>query len=249
MKYTVEVCTYTIEDIKAAKEAGAERVEICADPDAGGTTPSYGLIEYVVDVVGIDAAVMIRPRGGDFVYSPEELEIMERDILRSAQAGAKAVVFGVLTNSGHLDLVAMKHLIAVAKEHGLEVTCHRAFDVSPDPHRFVQELVDLGVDRLLTSGQKPRAIEGLELLGELQKAVGGKLSIMPAVEITSENVEKLLDLGVTEVHTRNVETVTSAMERGANIVMGHDDYDETTRVRIDLAETRRIVEIVKRREG
>lgn len=249
MKYTVEVCTFTIEDVIAAKKAGAHRVELCADPDAGGTTPSYGLIDYVVEVVGIDAAVMIRPRGGDFVYSSEELDIMERDIRMAARAGAKAVVFGVLTNSGHLDLKAMGRLIAVAKEHGLEVTCHRAFDVTPDPHRFVEELVKLGVDRLLTSGQKPRAVEGLELLAGIQKAVGSKLSIMPAVEITSENVEQLLDLGVREVHTRNVEIVTSSMERGANIVMGNDDYDETTRIRIDLEETRRIVEAVKRREN
>lgn len=249
MKYTVEVCTYTIEDVLAAKEAGADRVELCADPDAGGTTPSYGLIEHVVEAVGIDVAVMIRPRGGDFVYSPEELLIMERDIRMAAQAGAKCVVFGVLTNSGHLDLHAMGHLVSAAKEHQLQVTCHRAFDVTSNPHRFVQELVDLGVNRLLTSGQKPRAIEGLALLAELQNTVGDKLSIMPGVEISSDNLEQILELGVKEIHIRNVEKVTSSMRRGANLVMGADDYDESTRVRIDLAETAKIVEAVKQRES
>lgn len=249
MKYTVEVCTYTIEDVLAAQEAGADRVELCSDPDAGGTTPSFGLIEHVVETLGIDVAVMIRPRGGDFVYSPEELLIMERDIRMAAQAGAKCVVFGVLTDSGHLDVHAMGRLVTVAKEHQLQVTCHRAFDVASNPHRFAQQLVDLGVDRLLTSGQKPRAIEGLALLADLQKTVGEELSIMPGVEISSDNLEQILKLDVKEIHVRNVEKVTSSMQRGANFVMGADDYDETTRVRIDLAETTKIVEAVKQKEN
>lgn len=247
MKYIVEVCAYTIEDVLAARDAGAHRVELCADPDAGGTTPSYGLIEHVVETVGIDVAVMIRPRGGDFVYSSEELLIMERDIRMAAQAGAKCVVFGILTDSGHLDVQAMGRLVSVAKENGLQVTCHRAFDVARDPHRFVQELVELGVDRLLTSGQKPRAVEGLDLLAELQNAVGEKLSIMPAVEINISNLEKILSVGVKEVHTRNVERVTSSMHRGADLMMGAADYDETSRVRIDVAETKKIVEAIRKK--
>lgn len=247
MNRVVEVCTYTIEDILIAKEAGAQRVEICADPHAGGTTPSYGLVQYVVDVIQLDAAVMIRPRGGDFVYSPEELDIMERDIRWAARAGAKCVVFGVLTESGRLDRAAMGRLVGAAKEWGLEVTCHRAFDVAREPLQFARELVELGVDRLLTSGQKARAVDGLELLAALQREVGSQLSIMPGVAITSANVDRILDLGVRELHLRNEEKVFSSMHRSTDLVMGVEGYEETARVRIDLTETRRIVEAVRRR--
>lgn len=243
--YVVEVCCYTIEDVLAAYRGGASRVEICADPAAGGATPSIGLVEYIVENVPVDTAVMIRPRGGDFVYSQEEIAIMQRDIVRAAQAGAKTVVFGVLTEEGLLDKSAMNKLVDTAKEHSLEVTCHRAFDVAREPMQFLDDLIELGVDRLLSSGQKRTVVEGLELLTQLKERAEDRIIIMPCGKLNSSNVREVLKKGFTEVHTRPVETVTSAMKRSAELTMGSDDYDETSRVRISETGVAQVVQIVK----
>lgn len=249
MPYVVEVCCYTIGDVLAAHRGGAQRVEICADPAAGGATPSIGLVEYIVENVPVDAAVMIRPRGGDFVYSHEELAIMQRDIVRAAQAGAKCVVFGVLTEDGLLDKSAMKKLVDTAKEHSLEVTCHRAFDVAREPMQFLDGLIELGVDRLLSSGQKRTVVEGLELLTQLKERAADQITIMPCGKLNSSNVREALTRGFTEVHTRPVETVTSSMKRSANLTMGSDDYDETSRIRISQEGVAQVVQIVKEFAG
>lgn len=246
MQYAVEVCCYTIEDILEAHRGGATRVEICADSAAGGATPSYGLISYVAENIPIDVAVMIRPRGGDFVYSPEEVDIMKKDIEMAAKAGAKCVVFGVLTKEGHLDVSTMQELVRVAKDHSLEVTCHRAFDVAKEPLAFIDGLIDLGVDRLLTSGQKRIVVEGLELLAELKEHAGDKITIMPCGKLNSTNVDRVLAHGFTEVHTRPLETVSSQMERSSNLTMGSDDYDETSRVRINRADVAATVSAVQK---
>lgn len=245
MKRLVEVCCYTTEDVLIAYEAGAERVELCADAAAGGTTPSLGLIEWVVQHVPVDVSVMIRPRGGDFTYSQAELDIMKRDIRVAAEAGAAGVVFGVLTEDGFLDVDAMAELVALAKEHSLQVTCHRAFDRAQDPLGFAKGLVKLGINRLLTSGQKPVVTEGLSLLRELIEEVGDRLTIMPCGKISSETVEQVLEIGVSEVHIRRVETVRGPMRYKTNLNMGGQDFHENVRVRVDKTETAKIVQAVK----
>ncbi|HHY09684.1 MAG TPA: copper homeostasis protein CutC, partial [Firmicutes bacterium] len=224
---------------------GADRVEVCADQSAGGTTPSIGLLAEIVETIPIEVMAMIRPRGGDFAYSRAELAVMRRDIIKAAEVGVEGVVFGVLTEEGYLDLEAMRELIAVAKEHSLEVTCHRAFDVAFQPLKFARDLVKLGVDRLLTSGQKPTALEGLDLIKELQKAVGQDLIIMPGVNITSSNVEKILAAGVSELHVYNTEVVESKVKRSTDLTMGAPDYEETKRIRIDEQAIARLVQAVK----
>ncbi|MGI6642296.1 MAG: copper homeostasis protein CutC [Limnochordia bacterium] len=245
MKRVVEVCCYTVEDVLLAYEAGAGRVELCADSAAGGTTPSLGLVEYVVQNVPIEVSVMIRPRGGDFAYSQAELDIMERDINRAAEAGAQCVVFGILTEDGFADVDTMARLTLAAQRLGLNVTCHRAFDLAQDPLGFARTLARLGVNRLLTSGQKPHVTEGLPLLRQLVEEVGDDLSIMPCGKISSSLVEQVLQLGVSEIHCRRVETVKFPMLYTPALTMGDPNYNENLRVRIDKVETARIVELVR----
>ncbi len=225
-------------------KAGAKRAEICADPHAGGTTPSYGLIEQIIETVPIDIAVMIRPRGGDFVYGPEELGIMKRDIVMAARLGVKCVVFGVLHKNGHLNVEAMQRLVDTAKSNDLETTCHRAFDVAHDPLGFASDLVKLGVDRLLTSGQEATAIEGLGLIRKLQAEFGSDLIIMPGVDINAANVGIILESGVAEVHVRNTSSTRSRMVRSSDLKMGVPTYDEHMLSVVSETKTAKIVSVV-----
>ena len=246
MPYTVEVCCYTMEDVQRAQRAGATRVELCADRAAGGTTPSYGLMERVIQTVPIDVAVMIRPRGGDAIYSKDEIAIMQRDIEVAGQLGADAVVFGILDEAAFLDVPAMRGLITIAKEHGLEVTCHRAFDRARDPHRFLQELIKLGVNRLLTSGQKPNGVQGIPLLRELVEIAGDELSIMPGGGIRGSNFRPLLELDIKEIHTGSVESLKSTVEPyQTDVFMGRPDHDDNVRLVINEADVATIVQAMK----
>lgn len=227
MSVLVEVVCYNIEDVYRARQGGAKRVELCASPGAGGTTPNYGLIKQSVALADLDVMVMIRPRGGDFLYSTEELIQMEEDIKIVAQLGAQGVVFGVLTELGFIDKVAMFRLVKLAKELGLEVTCHRAFDVAQDPHGFLQVLLDLGVDRLLTSGQQKTAIEGLPLLQELRTKAANQLIIMPGGGVRPNNVVKLIEAGFKEIHTGSNTKVPSKMKDNlSQVKMGSNDAQE-----------------------
>ena len=216
MSVLVEVVCYNIEDVFRARQGGAQRVELCADPGAGGTTPNYGFIKQSVALGDIDVMVMIRPRGGDFLYNNEEIIQMEEDIRISAQLGARGVVFGVLDESGFIDTMAMSRLVQLTQSLRLEVTCHRAFDVARDPHQFLDVLVDLGVDRLLTSGQQKTAVGGIPLLKELIAQADGKISIMPGGGVRPDNVGKLLKLDITEIHTGTNTKVASRMKPGTS---------------------------------
>lgn len=211
MTRLVEVVCYSIEDVYRAKAGGAKRVELCADPGAGGTTPNYGLIKQSVSLEGIDVMVMIRPRGGDFLYSVAELRVMHDDLKITAELGARGVVFGVLDKTGFVDLQAMSSLVHLAKNLNLEVTCHRAFDVAREPHEFLNVLIDLGVDRLLTSGQSKTALEGLPMLHKLIAQAQGRLIIMPGGGVRPTNISNLLQLDTSEFHTGSSIKVPSQM--------------------------------------
>lgn len=241
----VEVVCYTIEDVYRAREGGAHCVELCADPGAGGTTPNYGLIKQSVLLGDIDVMVMIRPRGGDFLYTSEELAEMEDDIRVTAELGARGVVFGILDDTGFIDTFAMSCLVQLAKSLGLEVTCHRAFDVARDPHEFLDVLLELGVDRLLTSGQQKTAVEGIPLLQELIKRSEGRISIMPGGGVRPHNVQELLKLNIKEVHTGSSVKVPSKMKPSSSQVkMGDADVQEYHTF-VDVDAIRAIVDAVK----
>jgi copper homeostasis protein len=185
-----EVCLDSAESAVAAAEGGADRVELCDNLMEGGTTPSAGMIAVTRAAIDIGLAVMIRPRGGDFLCSRLELDAMERDIDVAKERGADAVVFGVLRPDGVVDAEVTAALTERARP--MEVTFHRAFDMTRDPNEALEALIGLGVDRVLTSGQENSALEGLDLLTDLVKAAGDRITVMPGVGITPRNVSRIL---------------------------------------------------------
>lgn len=198
-KTQIEVCIDSIESAIASQKGGAQRVELCDNLFEGGTTPSAGCIQVVRKNIDIELFVMIRPRGGDFLYSDLELEIMKQDIEFAKASGADGVVFGLLNPDGTIDKKRTAELIQLARPLG--VTFHRAFDMTPDPIQALDDLLDLGVDRLLTSGQEATAFEGADLIGELVKKAGDKMSIMVGGGISEKNISKIKNItGCREFH-------------------------------------------------
>ncbi|HET9054639.1 MAG TPA: copper homeostasis protein CutC, partial [Cyclobacteriaceae bacterium] len=172
---------------------------LCDNPGEGGTTPSLGMIDVVRQQVSMDVYAMIRPRGGDFLYSGYEFEAMKRDLVQCRKAGIQGVVFGVLQADGTLDKKRCKELIDLARP--LNVTCHRAFDMTRDPFEALEHCIDAGFDRILTSGQQAHAITGAPLIAELVKRAHGRIAIMAGSGINPENVSALVkQTNVNEIH-------------------------------------------------
>ncbi len=195
----LEICIDSIESAMAAKAGGAHRLEICSALALGGTTPSYGLVQQCVDLGGIETAMMIRPRDGDFCYDDDELSVIQADIEIAKQLNADGIVFGALSPNHEIDIRTCQLVIEWARP--MEVTFHRAFDVTNDPAWAIDQLLELGVDRLLTSGQAPTAPEGMELLSRLVRSAGEQLCVMAGSGINASNVAKLVQsTGVREIH-------------------------------------------------
>ncbi|HVR75390.1 MAG TPA: copper homeostasis protein CutC [Planctomycetota bacterium] len=206
----LEVCVDSVEGAIAAREGGAHRVELCSALLEGGVTPSEGLLGLAVERAGIPVHVMIRPRGGDFRYSALELEVMERDIRAAARLGAAGVVLGLLEEDGSIDIVHTRALAALARP--LSVTFHRAFDMSRDPFEALEALVEIGIDRLLTSGQERTALEGLDVLVDLSRRARGRIAVMPGGGITERSLRKILDAtGARDVHVTGRAILESPM--------------------------------------
>ena len=199
-KIKLEICVDSIASAVAAEKGGADRIELCSALSEGGLTPSAGLISKIVDMLKIDVFVLIRPRRGDFYYSAPEIAVMKQDIELVKKLGAKGVVIGVLKKDGNINEESMQELIALARP--MSITFHRAFDLTPDPFKALEELLDLRVDRLLTSGQQQGAEDGLELISQLVKRAGDKLRIMPGGGINENNLYKIkVTSGANEFHT------------------------------------------------
>jgi copper homeostasis protein len=195
----LEIVVYNIESALRAQEGGADRIELCDNPGEGGTTPSYGTIEVVRQNVSMDVYVMIRPRGGDFLYSSYEFYTMKRDISQCQRLSVDGVVFGILNPDGTLDKKRCKELIARARP--LKVTCHRAFDMTRDPFEALEDCIEIGFDRILTAGQRAIAGDGAELIGELIKKAEGRIAIMPGSGVNENTVESILrKSGANEIH-------------------------------------------------
>jgi copper homeostasis protein len=173
----IEVCVDSVASAVAAERGGAKRIELCGDLIEGGITPSAGMIELVRARVSIALQVMIRPRGGDFYYTDDEFEIMQRDIENARKLGADGVVFGILNADGTVDTQRCQRLVALAQP--LNVTFHRAFDMTADLFRALEDVFDTGANRILTSGGQPTALEGLPPIAGLVKAAKGRIAIMP----------------------------------------------------------------------
>jgi copper homeostasis protein len=196
---TLEVCTDSVEGASAAGEAGAGRIELCANLPEGGTTPSASAIDLVRERVRIPIHVMIRPRPGDFAYTGAELEVMARDIESAKRLGVQGVVLGVLTGDGDVGMGAARRLVERARP--LPVTFHRAFDAARDPLDALERLIDLGADRVLTSGGKTSAEEGIDRIRRLVERARGRIVVLPGGGVTAANAARIIrGTGVHELH-------------------------------------------------
>jgi copper homeostasis protein len=216
----LEVCVDSVDSAIAAQRGGAHRIELCSNLLECGVTPSAGLIATVRSALSIELYVMIRPRGGDFYYSSDEVEIMERDIQVAKDRGANGIVLGALRVDGTVDVERTRHLVDVSAP--LEVTFHRAFDMSADLFRSLRDVRDAGVRRVLTSGGKQTAAEGAEVLAGLVKAPGVVPAIIAASGINESNVSALIEkTGVRQVHATLRSMVPSQMRhQNGGVSMG-----------------------------
>lgn len=194
----VEICVNSFESAKAAEEGGAHRIELCTELSVGGLTPSHGLIEKVMAELNIPMHVLIRPRSGDFTYSENEIDVMLKDIAFCKQMGCSGIVSGVLTRNNDIDFQKTQQLLMATL--GMEFTFHRAFDWCRNPLQAIDSLIQLGVTRLLSSGQHSKAIDGIELLKELKNISDEKIDIMPGGGINIDNVMKFKKSGFQMVH-------------------------------------------------
>ena len=217
----IEICANSAQSCVEAEAGGAKRVELCAGIPEGGTTPSYGEIRMAQRLTSkIDINVIIRPRGGDFLYTEAEIGSMLLDIELCKQLGVHGVVFGCLTKEGDIDVPLMRRLIEAASP--LSVTCHRAFDVCRDPFRAMEELIDLGCDRILTSGQQSDAVKGIPMIKQLVERADDRIIIMPGCGVRAENIAMIEEqTGAKEFHTSARSIVYSKMEyRNQAVSMG-----------------------------
>ena len=220
-KSKIEICANSVESAVKAQQAGAYRVELCAGIPEGGTTPSFGEIRMARQLLNqTKLHVIIRPRGGDFLYSPIEQEIMLHDIKVAHQLGADGVVFGCLTAEGYVDVPLMQKLMNAVGE--MSVTFHRAFDMCSNPKEALEQIIGLGIDRVLTSGQEATAEKGIPLLKELVEQADGRIIIMPGCGVRENNIGKIeAETGAKEFHTSARSIVYSKMEyRNENVPMG-----------------------------
>jgi copper homeostasis protein len=207
----IEACLDSVPSALAAEAGGARRIELCDNLVEGGTTPSAGTIEVCKERLSIPVFTMIRPRGGEFLYSDLEFELMRRDVAHAKRLGADGVVFGLLTADGRVDVPRTRALTEAARP--LAVTFHRAFDVARDPEEALEALVEAGVDRVLTSGQAPTAPEGAELIARLVARAAGRIGILPGCGLDETNLRPFVErTGVREVHVRGTRQVRSAMQ-------------------------------------
>jgi copper homeostasis protein len=225
--FMVEICTDNLDTTRAAAAAGASRIELCASLTEGGITPSFSLMQQVCREVTVPVHVMIRPRGGDFLYTADEYELMKADIQHARKAGAAGVVFGILRSDGTIDRDRCLELVKLAAP--MNVAFHRAFDMTADPFLALEEIIGIGCNVLLTSGHCQTAEDGLELIRELVKRAGNRIQVMAGGGVNSSNVLLLHEAGVRAFHFTARKKVDGGMKfrNDALQSMGNNaGYDE-----------------------
>lgn len=241
---TTELCAYSIAACRIAAAAGVDRVELCASPSDGGTTPSAATIAMARQIEGLQLSVMIRPRGGDFLYSDEEYEQMRRDIAFARDMGADGVVIGLLTADGEIDTLRTAALVEEAAP--MQVTFHRAIDLTRDYLRSVEAAIACGCRRILSSGGAQTAIEGIDNLRRAVAVADGRIEIMAGSGVDSSNVAELASTGVDALHFSARHAVASGMRyrrEGVNMGAAGDEY---ARAESDPQAVRAIIDKLKR---
>jgi copper homeostasis protein len=243
---TLEICLESVDSVIAAERGGAQRVELCANLLEGGTTPSAGAIRAARERSSIAINVMVRPRGGDFLYTDTEFDSMQHDIRAAKELGADAIVLGLLRANGTVDVERTRQLVELAAP--LPVTFHRAIDVSRDLLAALEDVISTGAARVLTSGGQPSVVEGAVMVAKMIVAAKDRIIVMPGCGIRPENVVSILETtGAREVHIALEEELQSGMEfRKAEIPMGGVDGREYLRFVTSESAVRNVVEILHR---
>jgi copper homeostasis protein len=239
MNYRLEICAFNLSAALIAQRAGADRVELCAGPEEGGVTPSAGLIRTARESLQIALYPIIRPREGDFLYSEAEFRIMLRDVDYCKQLGCNGVVIGLLRADGSIDQQRTARLVETA--YPLGVTFHRAFDRAANPFEAMEDIIRTGCERILTSGQRPVAMEGATLLNELIREADDRIVIMPGSGVRSANIAELAQkTGAVEFHTSartlqasGMEFVNGPMQEEQLVTMA--DEEEIRKIKEQLA--------------
>lgn len=249
-EYQFEVCSNSVESCLAAQAGGAHRVELCAGIPEGGTTPSYGEIAVAREVLtSTRLHVIIRPRGGDFLYSPVEVKTMLKDIEMAKRVGADGVVFGCLTADGEIDVPVMQELMKASD--GLSVTFHRAFDVCRNAREAMEQIIELGCNRILTSGQQATAEQGILSLKELQEQAAGRIILLAGCGVNEKNIARIAyETGIREFHFSARERYKSGMKyKNESVSMGGtvhiDEYERDVTSMCRVEETIRALNLNK----
>lgn len=236
----LEICCYNIQSSFIAAQAGAHRIELCASPGEGGVTPSYATIKAATEKTNIDVYPIIRPRGGDFLYNDDEFEMMQRDMLFCKSLGCAGVATGILLADGTVDKKRMNRLVTLAYPMG--VTFHRAFDRAVNPFEALQAIIDTGCERILTSGQKPTATEGADLLEQLVKQAAQDIIIMPGSGVRTSNIAALAQkTGAVEFHS------SASMKAKSSMQYINQQMNES--LDVDMAGKDEIEQMIKILEG
>ena len=240
-----ELCAYSVDACRVAARLGVDRVELCASPAEGGVTPSLATIERVAAIPNLDLSVMIRPRGGDFLYSDEEFQTMLQDIAHARKAGATGVVFGILTADGKVDVERTRALVEASE--GMETTFHRAVDMTEDYAQAVEDVIAAGCTRILTSGGYDKAIDGIDNIRRAVELSRGRIEIMAGSGVVAKNAEELKAAGVDALHFSAKKMVVGGMEyRNPRISMGGSSAVDEFALRIvDEAEVTEILNLCK----
>lgn len=244
----LEVCANSVTSALAAQEGGAARVELCENLYEGGTTPSHGEILLARKQLHIKLYVLIRPRGGDFLYSDLEFDVMAADVGYSAETGCDGVVIGILNADGTIDKERCAKLVQMAKPLGLGVTFHRAIDMCADMYQALEDIIEIGCERILTSGGKGTAMEGASMIAGLIKKAAGRITIMPGSGINKNNVTDLVRFtGAVEVHSSARMPVQSKMNyRNEHIIMGDNYGDEYVFQETDAGIVKNIIKMANK---
>ena len=240
-----ELCAYSVDACRVAARLGVDRVELCASPAEGGVTPSLATIERVAAISNLDLSVMIRPRGGDFLYSDEEFQTMLQDITHARKAGATGVVFGILTADGKVDVERTRALVEASE--GMETTFHRAVDMTEDYAQAVEDVIATGCTRILTSGGYDKAIDGIDNIRRAVELSRGRIEIMAGSGVVAKNAEELKGAGVDALHFSAKKMVVGGMEyRNPRISMGGSSaVDEFALRVVDETEVTKILNLCK----